>query len=78
MDKNIKEILRFIGKNVEGASFYQIVRGFGFPDAPYDLRATLRSFVDDHLVEMQQEDSGVNARYIVTKKGLSALAEPGS
>ncbi|WP_428719208.1 hypothetical protein [Undibacterium curvum] len=73
MNKEIKEILIFIGRNPTGASFYQIVRGFGFPDAPYTLQVVLQSFVDEHLAELRQPEAGVNAQYVITKKGKEAI-----
>lgn len=74
MDKHVKEILAFINRNPKGASFYQIVRGFGFPDAPYDLQAVLRSLVEEHLAEVQQPDAGVNAQYVITQRGIEAIS----
>ncbi|SFC98118.1 hypothetical protein [Collimonas sp. OK412] len=73
MDKQIKEILAFIGRSPKGASFYQLVRGFGFPDAPYDLQAVLHSFVEEHLAELQQPEAGVNVQYVITQKGIETI-----
>jgi hypothetical protein len=74
MDKHAKEILNFISRNPRGASFYQIARGFGFPDAPYDLQAVLHSFEEEYLVEVRQPSAGVNTQYVITEKGIEASA----
>ena len=73
MDKHINEILALIEHSPNGASFYQIVRGFGFPDASYDLQLVLRVLVEECLVELQNPDAGVNTRYVITQKGIEAL-----
>lgn len=75
MDKFVKDILNFISRNTSGASFYQIVRGFGFPDAPYDLQAILRSLAEERLVEIAHPDAGANAKYSITAKGVDALKD---
>lgn len=74
MDTHTKEILVFISRKPLGASLYQIVRGFGFPNAPYNLQTILHSFVEEHLAELRQPDAGVNALYVITKRGMEAIA----
>ena len=73
MDKQINEILAFIGGNPTGVSFYQIVRGFGFPDAPYDLNEILRNLINERLAEVHQPEAGVNAQYVITANGVEAI-----
>jgi len=74
MDNIANEILAFIGRNSEGATLYQIIRGYGFPDAPYDLQALLHAFVEERLAELRMPEAGVNAKYVVTEKGMKMIA----
>ncbi len=73
MDKHVKEILVFIGRNKKGVSFYQLVRGFGLPDAPYDLQAVLHFFIEENFAELDHPEAGVNMRYIITEKGIETI-----
>jgi len=74
MDAYTKEILRFIAAQPGGVTFYQLVRGYGFPDAPQNLPSLLGALVDDGFVETLIVKNDVNSRYQVTQKGLGEVA----
>lgn len=73
MDKNCEEILEFIGRHEDGVTFYQLVRGFGFPDTSYDLQEILRHFIAENLTELTQAENGVNSKYFITKSGMEQI-----
>lgn len=77
MDTYTKEVLRFIASQPSGVTLYQLVRGYGFPDAPVSLPNLVRALVDGGLVENLNLDSDVNSRYRVTPKGSRQLDEAG-
>jgi DNA-binding IclR family transcriptional regulator len=69
MDAYTKEVLRFIAAQPNGVTFHQLVRGYGFPDAPISLPNLLRALVDGGFVENLSIENDVNTRYRVTPEG---------
>ena len=73
MDNHAKDVLKFIARVPEGRSYYEIIRSFGFPDAPYDINEILRLFVRENFAELNQPEAGVNAKYLIKPNGIQIL-----